>query len=143
MNTLPTACPFCGGEMIVTHLNCRECDTHIDGRFTISGASQLKPEHIEFMDKFVSRLEPEQLDFVETFVRCEGKIKSMEAELGLSYPTIRNRLDEIIRALGYEPELQAVASAVSEERRLAILEDLDTGKISAEVAMRMLQEREG
>jgi len=143
MNTLPSACPFCGGELIVTHLNCRECDTHVDGRFTISGASQLKPEHLAFIDKFVSRLQPEQLEFVETFVRCEGKIKSMEAELGLSYPTIRNRLDEVIRALGYEPELEAAAAGVSEERRLAILEDLDLGRISAEEAMRMLQESEG
>lgn len=142
MNTLPSACPFCGGEMIVTHLNCRECDTHVEGRFTMSGVSQLEPEQLAFIGNFVSRLTAEQLSFIETFVRCEGKIKSMEAELGLSYPTIRNRLDEVIRALGYEPELE-IPAGVSEERRLAILEDLDTGRISAEEAMQMLKESEG
>ena len=144
MNTLPAICPFCNGELVVTHVTCRECDTHIEGRFTAGGVSQLKPEQLAFVEKFVSRLQPEQLAFVETFVRCEGKIKTMEAQLGLSYPTIRNRLDEVIRALGYEPdEAEEPAAGITEERRLSILGGLDTGRISAEEAMRLLAESEG
>ena len=88
MNLLPTKCPLCGGEVAVTRLHCRDCDTTFDGRFIFGS---------------FSRLTPEQLGFLETFIRCEGKIKRMEDEIGLSYPTIRNRLHEIIRALGYEP----------------------------------------
>jgi hypothetical protein len=65
----------------------------------------------------------------------------MEDELGLSYPTIRNRLHEVIRALGYEPGGEdTIAEGISEERRQHILEDLDAGTISAEEAMRLLQE---
>ena len=73
MNTLPTKCPLCGGEVTVTRIYCRECDTTIEGRFSGGPFSQLSAE---------------QLAFVELFVRCEGKITRMEDELGLSYPTI-------------------------------------------------------
>lgn len=126
MNTLPNKCPICGGEITVTRIYCRECDTTIEGRFQSGPFSQLTPE---------------QLDFVETFVRCEGKITRMEQELELSYPTIRNRLHEIIRALGYEPGGEELFG-ISDEERQRILEDLDAGKISAEEAMHLLQESE-
>jgi len=143
MNTLPTVCPFCGGELYVTHIYCRECDTNIEGRFIAGIFAQLKPEQLAFVENFVTRLEPDQLGFVETFVRCEGKIKSMEAELGLSYPTIRNRLNEVIEALGYEPGGEVDDSAeILEAKRLNILEQLDAGQIGAEEAMRLLQESE-
>jgi hypothetical protein len=126
MYPLPGNCPVCGGEMAVTTLACRECDTTIQGRFMSGPFSQLNPQ---------------QLEFVELFVRNEGKITRMEAELGLSYPTIRNRLHEVIRSLGYEPGGED-ASGLSEEDRRAILENLETGKIDYEEAMRLLKESE-
>ena len=128
MNVLPTRCPLCGGEITVTRIHCRECDTTFEGRFSGGPFSQLTAE---------------QLDFVETFIRSEGKISRMEAEIGLSYPTIRNRLHEIIRALGFEPGGGEELAGLSEEERQGILEDLDAGRITAEKAMRMLQERGG
>jgi hypothetical protein len=126
MNTIPTKCPLCGGELAVTRIYCRDCDTTIEGRFSGGPFSQLTPE---------------QLNFVEIFVRCEGKITRMEREIGLSYPTIRNRLHEVIRALGYEPGGEE-PGGLSEEDRQRILEDLDKGLISAEEAMRMIKEAE-
>lgn len=127
MNVIPTRCPLCGGELAVTRIYCRDCDTTIEGRFTGGPFSQLTAE---------------QLKFVETFVRCEGKITRMETEIGLSYPTIRNRLHEVIRALGFEPGGEEPAAKLSEEARQAILEKLDKGLIGAEEAMRMLKETE-
>ena len=124
MNTLPTKCPLCGGEITVTRIYCRDCDTTIEGRFSAGPFSQLTQE---------------QLDFVELFVRNEGKIKRMEIELGLSYPTIRNRLHEVIRAMGYEPGV-ADEAGLSEEERQHILEELDKGNLSAEEAMELLRE---
>lgn len=124
MNKLPTKCPICGGEIAVTRIYCRECDTTIEGRFSPGPFSQLTQE---------------QLAFVETFVRHEGKITRMEGELGLSYPTIRNRLHEVIRALGYEPGGDD-SGGLSDEERQHILEDLDKGLISAEKAMLLLRE---
>ncbi len=126
MNTLPTKCPLCGGDVTVTRIYCRNCDTTIEGHFQGGPFSQLTPE---------------QLAFVEMFVRNEGRINRMENELSLSYPTIRNRLHEVIRALGYEPGGEEPAG-ISNELRQRVLEDLDQGRISAEEAMRILQETE-
>jgi len=121
-----TRCPVCNGEMNVTRLHCPSCDTVVEGRFTAGHFANLSPE---------------QMDFIFTFVRCEGKLTRMESELNLSYPTIRNRLHEVIRALGYEPGKDE-SPEVSEEKRRAVLEDLDLGKISAEDAMRILRGEE-
>jgi hypothetical protein len=128
MNTLPTNCPICGGEITVTRIYCRDCDTTIEGRFMTSPFAQLSPT---------------QLVFVETFIRCEGKINRMEGELGLSYPTIRNRLHEIIRAMGYEPGKDEDRSGLSEGDRQHILEELENGQISVDQAMQLLQEKGG
>lgn len=125
MNTLPNRCPLCNGEITITRIYCRDCDTTIEGRF--SGG-------------VFSELTQQQLDFVEIFVRNEGKIKRMEEELNLSYPTIRNRLHEVIRTLGYEPGGADDEEGLSEEERQHILEQLDKGQISAEEAMELLRE---
>jgi len=127
MQSLPSKCPICNGEIIVTRLYCRDCDSTIEGRF-LSG-------HFE-------NITPEQLSFIETFVRCEGKITRMEDELGLSYPTIRNRLHEVIRALGYEPGGEEPEGVMSDEDRRQILESLERGEITYQQAMQMLQEGE-
>jgi hypothetical protein len=126
MKTALSKCPVCDGELTVTRLHCDTCDTAIEGRFA-NGA--------------FAGLTPEQLDFIETFVRCEGKMNRMEDELALSYPTLRNRLQEVIRALGYEPGKEEAAD-VPDEKRRSILEELDSGKISAEAAMRLLNGEE-
>jgi hypothetical protein len=123
MQSLPNKCPICGGEILVTRMHCQACDSSIEGRFT----------HGAF-----ANLTPEQLGFVETFIRCEGKINRMEDEIGLSYPTIRNRLHEVIRALGYEPGSEE-APGMSDEERRKILEDLEQGRITYNDAMRMLE----
>jgi hypothetical protein len=119
-------CPVCGDNLLVARYHCDTCDTVIEGRFENSAFPGLTAEQIEF---------------VKTFVRCEGKINRMEGELNLSYPTIRNRLHETIRAMGYEPGKDE-SPDVSEEKRHSVLEDLDAGKISAEDAMRMLRGEE-
>lgn len=125
MHPVFSECPVCGGELLITRLQCRECDTTLQGRFIANPFAQLTPE---------------QLAFVEIFIRNEGKLTRMEDELGLSYPTIRNRLHDVIRALGYEPG--EVAPGLTEEERKKILDDLDQGKISYEEAVRLLQESE-
>ncbi len=121
-----TLCPVCKNEMNVTRLHCSSCDTVVEGRFAAGHFANLSQE---------------QLDFIFTFVRCEGKLTRMETELGISYPTIRNRLHEVIRALGYEPGKDETPE-VTDEKRREVLEDLDTGKISADAAMRILRGEE-
>ena len=126
MHPAPSHCPVCQSELTVARLHCSSCDTSIEGRFTGGPFSHLTAEH---------------LDFIITFVRCEGKINRMELELGLSYPTIRNRLHEVIRALGFEPGKEEIVD-ISAEKRNAVLEELEAGKISADDAMRMLRGEE-
>lgn len=127
MRPAPTRCPICQSELEVTRLHCVSCDTSIEGHFA-SG--------------HFANLTPEQVSFVFTFVRCEGKINRMEQELALSYPTIRNRLHEVIRALGYEPGKDEPVVEITQERRNSILEDLSAGKIDAEAATRLLRGEE-
>lgn len=127
MLPLPSKCPLCGGEILATRLHCQDCDTTYENRFSAGAFSQLTKE---------------QLSFVETFVRCEGKITRMEDELGLSYPTIRNRLHEVIRALCYEPGKDETPAGLGEDERLRILEELEQGNISYADAMKRLQEGE-
>lgn len=127
MNALPNQCPICGGGITVTRFHCDDCDVTIEGRFIVGKFAQLSNE---------------QLQFVEAFVRNEGKISRMEAELDLSYPTIRARLHDVIRKMGYEPgkdEASALpTSKISNEQRKRVLDDLNNGRISAEQAMKQL-----
>lgn len=125
MNSVIGQCPICRGTLHVTRLHCRNCDTAIEGHFSLGRLYQLSPE---------------QLDFVEVFLRCEGKINRVEQEIGLSYPAVRARLNDVIRALGYEVGETAPASrGVPEDVRREILGELRAGKLSAEEALQMLR----
>ena len=114
-------CPVCGDDMIVTSLHCRNCDSALQGQFSLG--------------RFY-RLTPEQLHFAETFIRCEGKITKVEDELRLSYPAVRSRLNDVIRALGYEVPAEA---AIGTEQRKSILEQVQAGDITAEKAVELLK----
>ena len=116
-------CPVCNELLEVTRLYCRHCDTTIEGHFALGKFYQLSPE---------------QLAFVETFVRCEGKINKVEEELGISYPTVRNRLNDVIRALGYEVREETYPTA---DQRRAILDQLAAGEITSEEALKLLKEK--
>lgn len=122
MNPLLTTCPVCHERLTVTRLHCRNCDTTIDGHFDIG--------------RF-GRLNAEQLQFLETFVRCEGKLSRMEPELGMSYPTLRGRLAEIIQAMGFP--VGPADERISDEDRHRILDELAQGKISSQEAMKLLE----
>ena len=125
MHGVPNHCPICGGEITVTRFQCQECDTTFEGRF---------------ISRPFGELTEDQLDFVKMFIRCEGKFKRMEDELNLSYPTLRNRLYEVIRALGYEPGASEEPTGLSDQDRQRILENVDKGVMSAQEAIKLLQE---
>ncbi len=127
MQNLPARCPLCGGEVFVTRFVCRECETAIEGRFAPAAPVTA-----------FSKLTPEQLAFVETFVRCEGKINRVEKVLNLSYPTIRNRLRDVIQAMGYQP-IEEPPVVRSQQERQEILDALDRGEITFEDAMQKLK----
>jgi hypothetical protein len=123
MNPVIGQCPICHNTLHVTRLHCRNCDTALEGHFSLGRLYQLNPE---------------QLNFVETFIRCEGKINRVEQEINMSYPAVRARLTEVIKAMGYEvgePE----QGPISEETRRGVLAELSSGRISAEEALQILR----
>lgn len=124
MHTVIGQCPVCDGELEVTRLHCRSCGTSIEGQFALGRFHTLGRE---------------QLQFAEVFIKNRGNIKDVERELGISYPTVRGRLDTLIRAMGYEvPEEPKVATP---DRRKEVLAQLERGEINSEEAIRLLRAR--
>lgn len=126
MFPMPGHCPVCGETLNVTRLHCANCDTSIEGHFAMGR---------------LSRLNADQLHFVETFIRCEGTIKRVEKELGISYPTVRARLEDVIRAMGFEvvSDYADQPSRMTQAERGAILDQLSRGEISSEEALMLLR----
>jgi hypothetical protein len=119
-------CPVCSQELSVTRLHCRSCGTTLEGDFTVG--------------RF-GRLNREQLTLLESFLRSRGNLRDMERELGISYPTVRSRVEALVRALGFgprtdgeEPESTTESPADRAAARQAILERLARHEISAEDA---------
>ena len=121
MKKVISQCPVCDGELSVVRLKCAKCGTVIENDFTLS--------------KF-DYLSAEELHFTETFIKCRRNIKEVEKELGISYPTVRAKLDGVIQRLGYEKD-----AAQDEEMLLreAVLKALEQGEITAEEAIRKLK----
>jgi hypothetical protein len=110
-------CPNCGGDMVITSYRCKSCYTEVSGEFE--------------MDKFQT-LDQEDKDFIELFLIKRGSIKDVGEELSISYPTVRNRIDRIVKKLGRNVD--------SKESRLDILNMLDNGDITADQAKELLKE---
>jgi hypothetical protein len=117
----PTTCPVCGGQYETTRLTCASCKSELSGTF--GGCDFCK-------------LSEEEAYFVLTFLKCRGSIKDMEKSLGISYPTVRSRLDAVIKRLGLESSLST--DEIKEERK-SIFDRLDKGEITADQAAELLK----
>ncbi len=123
LHPVPGQCPVCGQHLHVTRLECGSCGTGIDGHFAL--------------DRF-ARLSTDQVSFLEVFIKNRGVIKDIEVDLGISYPTVRARLDYVIRALGFPVNDDALRPSQAREERRSILEALRAKEISADDAARRL-----
>lgn len=112
-------CPVCGDELHVVKLSCNNCQTNIEGSFSLC--------------KFC-KLTDEQKSFVEIFIKSRGNIKEIEKEMGISYPTVRGKLENVIEALGYSPKYTE-----PEIDKKEILEKLSSGGITSDEAIKLLQ----
>jgi hypothetical protein len=121
--TTPGRCPVCQAELEVKRLECPACGTGIDGNFTLC--------------KFC-RLAPEQREFLEVFIASRGNIKEVERVLGISYPTVRGKLNALIGALGY-PIDPGEAAGEGRSGRRDVLQALGRGEIDVEEALRQLR----
>lgn len=112
-------CPICNGTVEITEISCSSCKSTIRGRFKPCKFCTLSQEH---------------KDFAEVFIKNRGNIKEIEKELGVSYPTVKGKLDSLIIALGYKNQSPAA------ENRKEILERLYRGEITSEEALSLLNE---
>jgi len=123
-----STCPVCEGELAITRLHCRSCGTALEGEFRVG--------------RF-GRLSREQLSLLESFLRSRGNLKDLERELGISYPTVRGRIEALLRALGLADGDEATADEPIEsddaEKRRAILDQLARREITAEDAAEALR----
>lgn len=117
MSKLVVHCPSCDGQLAATRLTCEACSVQLEGQFEIPTLLQLSPD---------------DLSWVTAFVRASGSLKEMATQTGVSYPTVRNRLDDIIGKLN---ELERGV----ERRRHEILDALEKGKLSAKAAAEKLR----
>src|SRR3989304_7977716 len=115
MPQAPGKCPVCSPDLEVVRLQCTSCGTAVEGHFELS--------------KF-NRLDPEQLAFLELFLKARGNIKEVERELGLSYPTVRARLDALLAVLGYA--VQPDRKAELGQRRREVLDARAAGPVPGE-----------
>jgi hypothetical protein len=122
-----STCPVCSSELAVTRLHCRSCGTTLEGDFSVG--------------RF-GRLSRDQMTLLESFLRSRGNLRDMERELGISYPTVRSRVEALVRALGFGPrgddddtdEAPAKPPAPAGGSRQEILERLARHDIGAEEA---------
>jgi hypothetical protein len=120
----PSQCPVCGDELSITRLSCGNCKTSLEGNFASCKYCKLADEQIEFL---------------EVFIGCRGNIKEVERELGISYPTVRNRLEGLIEALDCKVEKNPILDEEEEARRQSILTDLGKGEIDYREAAKRLR----
>ena len=131
-------CPVCSNELAITRLHCASCGTTLEGDFSVG--------------RF-GRLNRDQLTLLESFLRSRGNLREMERELGISYPTVRARVEALVRALGFGPRADAGGDAPTDggadddtavtplpQTRDAILERLARREISAEEAALAIRE---
>jgi hypothetical protein len=114
-----TNCPYCGGDFIIKEVECQSCKTQIKGNFKSNRFHMFKPD---------------DLYFIEVFLKNEGNIKLMEKDLGISYPTVKSRLKNIVKMLGYKSENS------SSEERMKTLKALSDGEINVKDALKNLNE---
>jgi len=113
-------CPVCGDKLKAVRLSCGSCGTSIESEFSLS--------------KFET-LTNEQLQFVEIFLKSRGSIKDVEKEMGISYPTVKGKLNDVIASLGYNIEEERSNDVKS------IIDRLESGDITPEDAVKKLKSK--
>ena len=129
-----STCPVCEGRLQVTRLHCNTCGTTIEGEFNVGRFAHLGRE---------------QMSLLESFLRSRGNLRELERELGISYPTVRGRVETLLRTLGLgdgpaQPAEPAAAAepAIAPEMRRSVLERLSRHELTAEQAAAALRGEE-
>lgn len=120
---IPNKCPSCAGKFVVTELCCTDCKTSVRGSFELP---------------VFAALSPEEEGFLRVFLAAKGSIKEVERQLGISYPTVKGRLESLLNKLGL-----GSLQAEFKQRRLEVIARLERGEITAQEAVGALKNLEG
>ncbi|MBX3096438.1 MAG: DUF2089 domain-containing protein [Fimbriimonadaceae bacterium] len=123
----PGMCPVSGEPLIITELSNESGSIQIRGKFAMPNASQLNEE---------------QQNLLESFLAARGNLSVLERHLGMSYPTLRNRVDDLIGALGLTPLKESKRATMDPDERQRILDALERGELTAEEAKSQLKEKQ-
>src|SRR6185437_10715814 len=128
-----------------SRLSCDRCGSALEGALALTGQPAARrngalPAGRESDERFgrLAHLNDQQLEFVEVFLRCRGTIKDVEDMLGISYPTVKSRLANVLEAMGFGGDENV--SAAPRRARRDILAQLAAGQITTEEAHRLLAE---
>jgi hypothetical protein len=111
------SCPYCSQSMAVTRMACRACGISVEGAFPAPRVANLPTEHQQF---------------IEIFLLAGGNLKLIAEQAGVSYPTVRSRLDKVIDALRQQ-------IAMTQEVRGTFLDAVSEGQLGAEEAARIIK----
>lgn len=113
-----TNCPICSEKLKIKEYHCESCKVSFKGDFAQS-----------WLDGFSEA----QLEFIKLFILVQGNLKELQKRLGLSYPTVKNRLSEIVAIItkDFQPNYDFTD----------ILSDLEAGFIDVEEAVDMISKR--
>jgi len=110
-------CPYCRQAMTVSRMTCHGCDVSVEAAFPTARLANLPTEHQRF---------------IEMFVLASGSLKEMSEKTGVSYPTVRSRLDKVIAALREE-------IGKDQKTKGTILDAVNEGKLSAKEAAKLIK----
>jgi hypothetical protein len=119
MHRAPTQCPVCAEHLVTLRLGCQDCGTEIAGAFTGCAYCHLRSE---------------DLAVLEVFLRSRGNMREVQAHLGVSYPTARQRFAELLQRIGLDEPAPAPSDT-------DVLADLAAGRISVAQAEQILEVR--
>lgn len=111
-------CPICHSELEIRQYHCPKCDVSFQGSFKKS---------------WLEGFSASQLEFIKLFLLVQGNLKELQNRLGISYPTVKNRLAEINRIITSKP--------IPEQDYTDILADLEEGFITVDEALNMISKR--
>jgi hypothetical protein len=124
MRKILEQCPSCGGPLAVTEMQCTRCQTQVRSRYAPCAFCTLTEE---------------QLAFVKLFVEKRGNLRDMERDLGVSYPTVRNKLEEVAARLSGLPAGASAPPPVDDNERKQVLRLIAEGKLSPQEGLARLQ----
>lgn len=119
-----TRCPICEGELLATRLDCTNCHGAVEGEFELG---------------LLNRLTRDQLQLITLLVKNRGNMNRIATELGVHYNTVRNRMDELAAAMGFQDAGEASPAAEPARPQLGVLEQLGRGDLTPEEALQRLK----